>query len=237
MAAPAKARPKVFIPPPPLPEFWKKTTEGAKQNLASSSSSSQSEPKHKAKVKKSGKKTVTTVKVTKGAKVDILPPARPDLPPAKPAPNNPTSHATPIDPKSHSLPAVILPPPPPPTGLEKEDQTNMTYRYHYHHIHQPAVVYPSPAKVQQSQPARIITIPPPPPGFPGVPIIQRTTAQAPLAIYHICRICVRPRSEKYHIEHPIPSDGNPPPPGICRRCRVTSGTNIQESFTLMKVTK
>jgi hypothetical protein len=48
----------------------------------------------------------------------------------------------------------------------------------------------------------------------------------PLAIYHICRICLRPRSPRYHREHPIPINGVPPPPGICRRCRVTA---VQES--------
>ncbi|KAF2769540.1 hypothetical protein EJ03DRAFT_94119 [Teratosphaeria nubilosa] len=42
----------------------------------------------------------------------------------------------------------------------------------------------------------------------------------PLAVYHICRICLRPRSNRYHREHPIPVNGVPPPPGICRRCRV-----------------
>jgi hypothetical protein len=42
----------------------------------------------------------------------------------------------------------------------------------------------------------------------------------PLAVYHICRICMRPRSARYHGEHPIPINGVPPPPGICRRCRV-----------------
>ncbi|KAK3704438.1 hypothetical protein LTR37_013861 [Vermiconidia calcicola] len=50
----------------------------------------------------------------------------------------------------------------------------------------------------------------------------------PLAIYHICRICLRPRSPRYHREHPIPIDGVPPPPGICRRCRVTSVEEINE---------
>ncbi|KAK5174117.1 uncharacterized protein LTR77_001197 [Saxophila tyrrhenica] len=44
----------------------------------------------------------------------------------------------------------------------------------------------------------------------------------PLAIYHIYRICLRPRSPRYHRQHPIPIDGVPPPPGICRRCRVTT---------------
>lgn len=42
----------------------------------------------------------------------------------------------------------------------------------------------------------------------------------PLAVYHICCICRKPRSARYHREHPIPIDGHPPPGGICRRCRV-----------------
>ena len=50
----------------------------------------------------------------------------------------------------------------------------------------------------------------------------------PLAVYHICRICLRTRSPRYHREHPIPIDGMPPPPGICRRCRVTSMEKIKE---------
>ncbi|KAK5130454.1 hypothetical protein LTR08_002018 [Meristemomyces frigidus] len=57
-------------------------------------------------------------------------------------------------------------------------------------------------------------VPPPPLGF-GCDDIP------PLAVYHICRICIRPRSARYHREHPIPINGVPPPPGICRRCRVT----------------
>jgi hypothetical protein len=39
-------------------------------------------------------------------------------------------------------------------------------------------------------------------------------------VCHICRVCRRPRSRRYHSEHPIPVDGVPPPPGICRRCRI-----------------
>ena len=58
--------------------------------------------------------------------------------------------------------------------------------------------------------------------FVTVPPPRRTNEVPPLAIYHICRICLRPRSPRYHREHPIPIDGLPPPPGICRRCRVTS---------------
>ena len=58
--------------------------------------------------------------------------------------------------------------------------------------------------------------------FVTVPPPRHGNEVPPLAIYHICRICLRPRSPRYHREHPIPIDGLPPPPGICRRCRVTS---------------
>lgn len=64
----------------------------------------------------------------------------------------------------------------------------------------------------------------PPPSKPLIAMpITGTNPQdiPPLAIYHICRICLRPRSPRYHREHPIPLEGFPPPPGICRRCRVT----------------
>ncbi|KAK4507833.1 hypothetical protein PRZ48_001568 [Zasmidium cellare] len=53
-----------------------------------------------------------------------------------------------------------------------------------------------------------------------------------LAVYHICRICLRPRSARYHREHPIPIDGVPPPPAICRRCRVTS---VDDSRSLVDI--
>ena len=69
----------------------------------------------------------------------------------------------------------------------------------------------------------------PPPPYPHIGVPQPPTLQAaghheipPLAVYHICRICLRPRSARYHREHPIPVNGVPPPPGICRRCRVSS---------------
>lgn len=65
---------------------------------------------------------------------------------------------------------------------------------------------------------RVFEIPPPPPGFEGpIPALPTAYYQQD-AVIHICRICLRPRSEKYHLEHPIV--GVPPPPGICRRCRV-----------------
>ncbi|KAH9828847.1 hypothetical protein Tdes44962_MAKER09216 [Teratosphaeria destructans] len=61
----------------------------------------------------------------------------------------------------------------------------------------------------------------------------------PLAVYHICRICLRPRSNRYHREHPIPVNGVPPPPGICRRCRVKkveeSGVVEEDVVEIVKI--
>lgn len=57
---------------------------------------------------------------------------------------------------------------------------------------------------------------------------SRSESELPsLAVYHICRICLRPRSARYHREHPIPVDGVPPPPSICRRCRVTPADELR----------
>ena len=68
--------------------------------------------------------------------------------------------------------------------------------------------------LQREQTAwKAVTVPPPPPP-------QYSNSVPPLAVYHICRICWRPRSARYHREHPIPINGVPPPAGICRRCRV-----------------
>lgn len=75
---------------------------------------------------------------------------------------------------------------------------------------------------------------------PPVPPMKMPLAQAryareipPLAIYHICRVCLRPRSPRYHTEHPIPINGlPPPPPGICRQCRVTT---IEETKRVAEV--
>ena len=64
--------------------------------------------------------------------------------------------------------------------------------------------------------------------FVTVPPPRHGNDIPPLAIYHICRICLRTRSPRYHREHPIPIDGVPPPPGICRRCRVSSLEETQE---------
>lgn len=74
-------------------------------------------------------------------------------------------------------------------------------------------------------PAPVITVPPPPP--------VQTSHVPPLAVYHICRICLRPRSARYHREHPIPVNGVPPPPGICRGCRITSIEEVPKSAEMV----
>ncbi|KAI7316522.1 hypothetical protein KC315_g10731 [Hortaea werneckii] len=74
--------------------------------------------------------------------------------------------------------------------------------------------------VSETTPTPIVTLPPPPSTYlDEVP---------PLAVYHICRICFRPRSSAYHRAHPIPVNAVPPPPGICRRCRILK---VEETTT------
>ncbi|KAK1060140.1 hypothetical protein LTR74_012058 [Friedmanniomyces endolithicus] len=61
-----------------------------------------------------------------------------------------------------------------------------------------------------------------------------TSDVPPLAVYHICRICLRPRSTRYHCEHPIPINGVPPPPGICRRCRVSTVEEVAKTAMIVQ---
>ncbi|KAI7358297.1 hypothetical protein KC354_g9743 [Hortaea werneckii] len=74
--------------------------------------------------------------------------------------------------------------------------------------------------VSGTTPTPIVTLPPPPPAY--------SDEIPPLAVYHICRICFRPRSSAYHRSHPIPVNAVPPPPGICRRCRILK---VEETTT------
>ncbi|RMX78752.1 hypothetical protein D0869_08833 [Hortaea werneckii] len=74
--------------------------------------------------------------------------------------------------------------------------------------------------VSQTTPTPIVTLSPPPPTY--------SDEVPPLAVYHICRICFRPRSSAYHRSHPIPVNAVPPPPGICRRCRILK---VEETTT------
>ena len=85
-------------------------------------------------------------------------------------------------------------------------------------VYQHAPAFPGMIPIQPA----IYSYPAPPVHYTAAP--QKTEQQyvAPLAVYHICRVCQRPRSSQYHQEHPIPINGLPPPPGICRRCRVVT---------------
>ncbi|GAB7328200.1 hypothetical protein MBLNU13_g00223t1 [Cladosporium sp. NU13] len=222
MAAPLKERPKVLIPLPPLPEFYRTTTEG--ETMAPSSSS---HAKHTTKSQKIGRKVVA-VEVGLRTSADSRSAVEPVLPPAKPLSLEAEVDARPAVFCGRSQPPPVkLPPfpPPPPPGLEFRNHDKMTHRYSYYQHHTSKHHDTKPPERSQSQGARVINIPPPPPGFPGglaVLVETEPIRQPTLTVYHICRICLRPRSEKYHLEHPISSDGMLPPPGICKRCRITS---------------
>ena len=214
MVVPAEERPQVILLLPiPL------TYQAEGDTMAAPSAANSSRVKSRSEKQKSDPKVVATLEVTSKTKVEQLPPARPILPPAKSPFIEAASGARPTKKDDRSLPSVKPPPflPPPPPSFELDEQGNMTYRYSRHHtyVHKPE---------KDAQPCgpRVVTIPPPPPGFPGFPPDLKPVEQCTLTIYHVCRICMRPRSEKYHLEHPIPANGVPPPPGICRRCRIKS---------------
>ncbi|KAK5742471.1 hypothetical protein LTR17_003273 [Elasticomyces elasticus] len=78
--------------------------------------------------------------------------------------------------------------------------------------------------VERTTAKPVVTFAPPP----------DTTDIPPLAVYHICRICLRTRSARYHRAHPIPIDGLPPPPGICRRCRVSTVEEVSKVATVVE---
>jgi hypothetical protein len=236
MATPLKERPKVLIPLPPLPEFYQNATEG--DAMAAPASSSSSHAKKTAKSPNNRKTVVATVEVRTKAKADSHPPATPGLPPAKPLSFESVADAKPTLSHGHSLPPPPVklppfPPPPPPPGFELDCDEDMTHRYSYHHCHtsKHPVYEAKPTRDSQPQATRVITIPPPPPGFPGILVEAEPVAQPTLTVYHVCRICLRPRSEKYHLEHPISSDVLPPS-GICKHCRIT---NVEEKHDYTKL--
>jgi hypothetical protein len=238
MAAPLKERPNVLIPLPPLLEFYQNATEG--ETTAPSSSAPSSHAKHTSQSQKSGRKVVA-VEVGLRTATDSRSPVEPVLPPAKPLSLKANLDARPTLYHCYPQPPhVKLPPftPPPPPGFELSDHAKMTHRYSYHHHHTSQHKEIKPTKRSQSQGARVINIPPPPPGFPGASGILIETEPVPqptLTVYHICRICLRPRSEKYHLDRPVSSDGALPPPGICKRCRITSVEEKSDHTNLVHV--
>nr|POF12993.1 hypothetical protein CFP56_10141 [Quercus suber] len=170
------------MPPPPLPEFWRKAPHDDKITTLSSSTSSEVpvplvKTQTSLKLKERGKTQQTAFQQTK-----------PSAPPLQ----NTTHHIT-FAPLPASTPRISL------NGPSDPDMRHHTL----------------------SRP--IFTIQP-----------HASDDPPPLAVYHICRICFRPRSARYHREHPIPLNGFPPPPGICRRCRVTSVEDTEKVDTVVQ---
>ncbi|QIW98173.1 hypothetical protein AMS68_003691 [Peltaster fructicola] len=77
------------------------------------------------------------------------------------------------------------------------------------------------------------------PPFPPLPAEYEAYAPQvfgkPMVTYHVCRICMRPRSDRYHREHPIAPNKVPPPPGICRRCRVVGTDERLENAEIVRI--
>lgn len=232
MVAPVEERPQVILLLP-IPLSYQPSGEGSTMVPSAAPKSSHAQPT--SEKQKSEPKAVAKPKVTSKSKVEQLPPARPVLPPAKPPFIEPAPRANPTKADGPSLQSVKPPPfsPPPfPPVLELDVQGNMTYRYSRHHTH--THTHKS-EKDPHPRAGRVINIPPPPPGFPGFPPEAQPVEKCTLTIYHVCRICIRPRSEKYHLEHPIPASGVPPPPGICRRCRIKSVDQKDEHTEVIQV--
>ncbi|OQO06388.1 hypothetical protein B0A48_08978 [Cryoendolithus antarcticus] len=71
------------------------------------------------------------------------------------------------------------------------------------------------------------------PSLPGgvQPLFQPTNQPQPLhslSVYHACRICHRPRSEKFHLQNPVIPGTKPSAPDICRRCRVKHVVEVEQ---------
>ena len=183
----------MFIPPPPLPEFYlpKKAVEEETSSASSISNAKVSEPA-----------------------------GRPFPQPVGPVLQIP---GTTIEPNGY----ISLPRKYPPVAGDGADKmsTHHSTRHSLHHSHYGTQTTGTPRATSTP----FITIPSPPPICYQNP--YHPPPPPPLAIYHICRICLRPRSARYHTEHPIPINGLPPPPGICRRCRVMS---VEEKTTQAK---
>lgn len=82
--------------------------------------------------------------------------------------------------------------------------------------------------------AKVTEIPPLPPGY------EAYTPQVfspPVVTYHVCRLCHRPRSDRYHRHHPITPSKIPPPPGICRRCRIKSHDDEDEPTKTTRISE
>ncbi|OQO04117.1 hypothetical protein B0A48_10726 [Cryoendolithus antarcticus] len=205
MAPPTQGRVQ-FIPPPPLPEFY----------VPASTNSEESK------------------NITSPSNNDSLPPAKLDL-----------NAASSADSKSQSLPESFtrlavastdaqqrffataegaLPP----ALITATMPVLATHPYAHHFA---SVVHPHTYTYHPTipQPTRITAYPSLPGGVQ--PLFQPTNQPQPLhslSVYHACRICHRPRSEKFHIQNPVIPGSKPSAPDICRRCRVKNVVEVEQ---------
>lgn len=80
-------------------------------------------------------------------------------------------------------------------------------------------------------------IPPPPPSSsaqslpPMPPFEAQTRRGSPFTVYHVCVVCRRPRSARYHREHPFQESNPLPSNGVCHHCR---SKGVIEGVTLTR---
>lgn len=188
------------VPPPPLPEFY-----ASKQESAVSSSSSRSSSSSSPRSSNGGRASPSQAIVTAKKATFILPPAKLE--------SSSSSN------ESVSNNAYALPPPMTKEAAIVEPRMNHHYSHQSHLSHHSRTRRRSKSVSTPSQPkAPVIVVPPLPPGYEHY---APQFATLPMATYHICRVCLRPRSERFHRENLNLPNEVPPPPGICRRCRVT----------------
>jgi hypothetical protein len=221
MSAPTRDRSK-WIPPPPLPEFYtEKTTKEGEAKISTS-------------VKAPSDKGKSSSKDSSDEK--HLPPPRLDTPPAQTS-----AHAPGVPPRplvslpevnvnaygQLQLPTNLPPLPPLPLGVTTVETSGMAYHYtqHFHHGGHHPITTTYHHQSSRPQVVPIVAVPHPPQTRQATSPPLQTEQQPQLATFHVCRVCCRPRSEKYHLQNPIPFGGVPPPPEICRRCRVK---NVEE---------
>lgn len=106
-----------------------------------------------------------------------------------------------------------------------------------HYPQQQQQVYPyvrnPPPSMWSPPPHSMATTPTPPP--PSPPFAGVTSAGEPFTVYHVCRICHRPRSQRYHREQSVYPDGSALALDICHRCRdVVEVDEVGEERTAMR---
>ncbi|KAK6428731.1 hypothetical protein LTR95_015123, partial [Oleoguttula sp. CCFEE 5521] len=205
MAPPTQGRVQ-FIPPPPLPEFYmpaSTSSEGTDNNTKSNMN---------------GNLPPAELKLNAAGSADDK---------SQSLPESFTRLAvTSTDAQQHffATPEIALPPALITTTMPVLGPH--PYAHHFATVAQPHTYTYHPTT---PQPAHITAYPSLPGGVQ--PLFQPTTQPQPLhslSVYHACRVCHRPRSEKYHLENPVVPGSKPSAPDICRRCRVKNVVEVEQ---------